>query len=48
MKESIGYAIPERFTHGTSKQRVYWFKQGLRSGDMKRAEVLFQMPYDDL
>ena len=28
-----GRVAPERFTHGTSKQRAEWFKRGLQSGD---------------
>jgi predicted metalloprotease len=28
-----GYVQPEKFTHGTSEQRVRWFMMGLRSGD---------------
>jgi hypothetical protein len=32
-KESRGYVVPESFTHGTSAQRVRWFKQGIQSGD---------------
>ena len=30
-----GRVAPERFTHGTSQQRVEWFKRGLSSGDPK-------------
>jgi len=32
-EESRGYVVPESFTHGTSKQRVHWFKQGIEHGD---------------
>jgi len=32
-KQSRGYITPESFTHGSSKQRVRWFKQGLESGN---------------
>jgi predicted metalloprotease len=32
-KRTKGYVIPESFTHGTSAQRVSWFKRGLSSGD---------------
>ena len=32
-KMSAGRVMPERFTHGTSAQRVQWFKQGMDSGD---------------
>jgi len=30
---ATGHVMPDRFTHGTSAQRVYWFKRGLDSGD---------------
>ena len=33
-RESRGYVTPDSFTHGSSKQRVRWFKQGLDSGDV--------------
>ncbi|MDU8923682.1 neutral zinc metallopeptidase [Pasteurellaceae bacterium LIM206] len=32
-KRSQGYVVPDSFTHGTSKQRLMWFKRGLQSGD---------------
>lgn len=47
-KMSQGVVIPERFTHGTSEQRVRWFKQGLRTGDLNGCMQLFEMEYDDL
>lgn len=31
-KQARGYVVPDSFTHGSSAQRVYWFKQGLQSG----------------
>ena len=31
-KESMGYSVPESFTHGTSEQRVRWFRKGIQSG----------------
>jgi predicted metalloprotease len=33
-RRSRGYVTPDSFTHGSSAQRVRWFKQGLRSGDV--------------
>lgn len=27
-----GYVVPERFTHGSSEQRVRWFSTGLENG----------------
>ncbi len=32
--ESQGYVVPDAFTHGTSEQRVYWFRKGFESGDL--------------
>jgi len=32
-KKSAGKVTPERFTHGTSAQRVEWLKKGYESGD---------------
>jgi len=36
-KRSQGYAVPESFTHGTSEQRMKWFKLGFDTGDVRRA-----------
>ncbi|MGZ5032355.1 MAG: KPN_02809 family neutral zinc metallopeptidase [Usitatibacter sp.] len=33
-KQAQGYVVPESFTHGTSAQRVRWFKRGMQSGRM--------------
>jgi len=33
-KAGQGYAVPETFTHGTSLQRVTWFKRGVETGDL--------------
>ena len=32
-KMATGHIQPERFTHGTSAQRVHWFQQGMETGD---------------
>ena len=32
-KNQRGYVTPESFTHGTSQQRVYWFRRGYETGD---------------
>jgi predicted metalloprotease len=37
--EAQGYVVPETFTHGTSKQRVYWFRKGLQTGDMNQGDT---------
>ena len=33
-KEGQGYVVPESFTHGTSAQRIHWFRRGIESGDV--------------
>ena len=38
-KQAQGYAVPESFTHGTSQQRMYWFKKGFDSGDMNQGDT---------
>jgi uncharacterized protein len=38
-KQSQGYVVPESFTHGTSQQRVYWFKKGYQTGDMNQGDT---------
>ncbi len=35
-KKARGYAVPESFNHGTSKQRMKWFKLGLQTGDISK------------
>ena len=34
-----GYAVPESFTHGSSAQRVRWFRVGLSSGDLRQCDT---------
>ncbi len=38
-QQSAGRVVPESFTHGTSAQRVRWFRQGYESGDVKRCDT---------
>lgn len=38
-KESQGYVVPDSFTHGTSEQRMRWFRRGLESGDIKQGDT---------
>ncbi len=33
-RQTQGYIVPDSFTHGTSAQRVRWFRRGLETGDM--------------
>ncbi len=34
-----GHVTPDSFTHGTSEQRMYWFKKGYNSGDIKQGDT---------
>jgi predicted metalloprotease len=38
-RRSQGQVVPESFTHGTSAQRVAWFKRGAQSGDMNQCNT---------
>jgi len=38
-KKAQGYAVPESFNHGTSKQRMKWFKLGLETGDVTKGNT---------
>lgn len=38
-KQSQGYVVPESFTHGTSEQRVRWFKIGFETGDISDCDT---------
>ncbi len=37
--QSRGYVVPDAFTHGTSAQRMKWFKKGLESGDLNAGDT---------
>jgi hypothetical protein len=38
-KRSQGYVVPESFTHGTSAQRVNWFKRGFQARSLKDCDT---------
>jgi predicted metalloprotease len=38
-KQAQGYAVPDSFTHGTSQQRMHWFNQGLKLGDVNKCDT---------
>lgn len=38
-KQSQGQVVPDAFTHGTSAQRMYWFKKGFETGDVKQGNT---------
>lgn len=38
-RQSQGHVVPDSFTHGTSEQRVRWFRKGLDTGDFKQGDT---------
>ena len=38
-KRSQGYVVPEGFTHGSSEQRMRWFRAGIQTGDLKQCDT---------
>ena len=38
-RKSQGTVVPESFTHGTSAQRVGWFRRGLQSGSVRECNT---------
>jgi uncharacterized protein len=43
-KQGQGYAVPETFTHGSSAQRVAWFKRGFETGQMRACDTFSAAP----
>ncbi len=46
-KQSQGYVVPDAFTHGTSAQRIAWFRRGYETGDLSQGDT-FGVDYEDL
>jgi predicted metalloprotease len=38
-QQSKGYVVPDAFTHGSSEQRMYWFKKGFTTGDLSQGNT---------
>ena len=38
-RESQGYVVPDSFTHGSSEQRIRWFRRGLETGDIRQSDT---------
>jgi predicted metalloprotease len=36
--QARGYVVPDSFTHGSSEQRVRWFRRGLETGDLSQGD----------
>jgi predicted metalloprotease len=39
-RKSRHAVVPESFTHGTSSQRIHWFRQGLQTGNIMQCDTL--------
>ncbi len=37
--QAKGYVAPDSFTHGSSAQRVRWFKRGIAGGDLRQCDT---------
>ncbi len=46
-KKAQGYVVPESFNHGTSQQRMKWFKRGFTTGDISQGNT-FAYRYEQL
>jgi predicted metalloprotease len=46
-KQARGYVVPDSFTHGTSEQRIRWFRRGFDTGDFSLGDT-FSIAYDEL
>lgn len=46
-KQARGYVVPDSFTHGTSEQRIRWFRRGFTTGDFSKGDT-FKIAYEDL
>lgn len=42
-KQSQGYVVPDAFTHGTSEQRMFWFRKGYETGDLGQGDTFSQV-----
>ncbi|RZK49000.1 MAG: metalloprotease [Pedobacter sp.] len=43
-KRTRGRVIPDSFTHGSSAQRIYWFKRGYETGDIRQGNTFNLIP----
>jgi hypothetical protein len=43
-RRTQGYVVPDAFTHGSSEQRVRWFRRGLQSGQVKACDTFSAQP----
>ena len=46
-KQARGYVVPDSFTHGSSEQRIRWFRRGFETGDFSQGDT-FRIAYEEL
>ena len=42
-KQSQGHVVPDAFTHGTSEQRMYWFRKGFETGEVQEGDTFSEL-----
>jgi len=42
-KKAQGYVVPDAFTHGTSEQRMFWFKKGYQTGRLQEGNTFKEL-----
>ncbi len=42
-KQTQGTVVPDAFTHGTSQQRMYWFRKGYQTGDIRQGNTFKEL-----
>lgn len=45
---ATGRVRQEAFTHGSAKQRVKWLREGIRTGDLSKLMLPFELEYNEL
>jgi predicted metalloprotease len=45
-KRTRGYVVPDSFTHGTSEQRMRWYRKGLETGDLRYGDTFAVKEYE--
>ena len=38
-RQTQGHVVPDSFTHGSSEQRIRWFRKGLETGDIRQGDT---------
>jgi predicted metalloprotease len=46
-RQAQGYVVPDSFTHGSSEQRIRWFRRGFETGDLSQGDT-FDIPEGEL